>query len=82
MKTPTPVKLKFKRFTRKKFCKFCADKSDFIDYKDVQTLRAFITQRGKILPSRMSGACAKHQRALSNAIQRARNIALLSFTER
>jgi small subunit ribosomal protein S18 len=82
MKPTAPAKSRFKRFTRRKFCKFCADKSDFIDYKDVQTLRAFLTQRGKILPSRMSGTCAKHQRALSNAIQRARNIALLSFTER
>jgi small subunit ribosomal protein S18 len=82
MKTQAPVKSRFKRFSKRKFCKFCADKSDFIDYKDVQTLRAFLTQRGKILPSRMSGTCAKHQRSLANAIQRARNIALLSFTER
>ncbi len=68
-----------RRFQRKKFCRFCSDKIDFIDYKDIRTLRSFITERGKIFPSRMTGNCARHQRELSMAIKRARNIALLSF---
>lgn len=72
-----------KRFQRRrKFCRFCADKTEFIDYKDVKTLRSFITDRGKILPRRMTGACAGHQRELTTAIKRARNIALLSFLEK
>jgi len=71
-----------KRFRRRKFCRFCADKVEFIDYKDVRTLKSFITERGKIFPSRMTGTCAKHQRELSRAIKRARNIALLSFMEK
>ncbi|MCI4626590.1 MAG: 30S ribosomal protein S18 [Candidatus Magnetoovum sp. WYHC-5] len=74
--------MKFKRFTRKKFCRFCADKTDFIDYKDVKTLKGYITERGKVLPSRMTGTCAKHQRELTTAIKRARNIAILSFMEK
>ncbi|KJR43448.1 Ribosomal protein S18 [Candidatus Magnetoovum chiemensis] len=74
--------VKFKKFTRKKYCKFCADKLEFIDYKDIKTLRAFITERGKLFPRRMTGNCAKHQRELTIAIKRARNIALLSFMEK
>ena len=62
----------------RKFCKFCADKI-LIDYKDVKTLRGYITERGKIMPARMTGTCAKHQKALSIAIKRARNTALLPF---
>jgi small subunit ribosomal protein S18 len=67
---------------RRKFCRFCADKVEFIDYKDVRTLRGFVTERGKILPRRMTGNCAGHQRELNTAIKRARSIALLSFMEK
>ncbi|WP_392485935.1 30S ribosomal protein S18 [Haloimpatiens sp. FM7315] len=65
---------------RKKVCAFCADKTKTIDYKDINTLKKYITERGKILPRRISGNCAKHQRELTIAIKRARNIALLPFT--
>lgn len=68
------------RFIRKKNCRFCAEKIDGIDYKDVNRLIKFISERGKIIPSRISGNCAKHQRTLARAIKRARQIALLSFT--
>ncbi len=72
---------KFKRtYHRRKVCKFCADSSLAIDYKDPRTLRYFTTERGKITPSRISGSCAKHQRELSLAIKRARKIALLPYT--
>ncbi len=67
---------------KRKFCRFCSEKVSFIDYKDVKTLRGYITERGKILPRRMTGVCALHQRELTGAIKRARNIALLSFMER
>lgn len=67
---------------RKKFCRFCADKTPFIDYKDLKTLRGYITERGKILPRRMTGACACHQREVNTAVKRARNIALISFIEK
>ncbi len=67
------------RFFRKKFCKFCVDKVDNIDYKDIHKLRKYITEKGKILPSRMTGNCAGHQRRLVVAIKRARHIALLPF---
>jgi len=75
-------KKKFKKymFRRKKICKFCADKIDYIDYKDTRLLHGFIPERGKILPRRISGTCAKHQRMLTRAIKRARSIALLPFT--
>ncbi len=65
---------------RRKFCKFCADKSLKIDHKDPALLSQFITERSKIVPSRVTGTCAKHQRALTTAIKRARILALLSFT--
>jgi len=68
------------RRPRKKVCSFCVDKVEHIDYKDVAKLRRFITERGKILPRRISGNCAKHQRQVTIAIKRARNIALLPFT--
>lgn len=68
------------RRRRKKVCSFCADKSSAIDYKDVNKLRKYVTERGKILPRRISGNCAKHQRELTLAIKRARNVALLPFT--
>jgi small subunit ribosomal protein S18 len=66
-------------FRRRKVCKFCADKIDYVDYKDVKLLSGFVPERGKILPRRMFGTCAEHQRKLTLAIQRARNIALLPF---
>src|SRR5262245_43542270 len=66
-------------FRRRKVCKFCSDKIDYIDYKDVKTLSGFVPERGKILPRRMFGTCAEHQRKLTLAIKRARNIALLPF---
>ncbi|MDR3597139.1 30S ribosomal protein S18 [Clostridium sp.] len=68
------------RRSRKKVCAFCVDKAEFIDYKDINKLRKYVTERGKILPRRISGACAKHQRELTSSIKRARNIALLPFT--
>jgi small subunit ribosomal protein S18 len=71
-----------KRFQRRKFCRFCSEKVEFIDYKDVKFLRSYVTERGKILTRRMTGTCARHQRALSEAIMRARNIALVSFVEK
>ena len=64
---------------RKKVCIFCADKVAFIDYKDTAKLRKFISERGKILPRRVSGTCAKHQRELQTAIKRARQAALLPY---
>lgn len=71
-----------RRFARRKVCQFCVDKVNFIDYKDYHMLRGFITERGKIISRRISGNCAKHQRLLSNAVKRAREIALLSFVRR
>lgn len=68
------------RKPRRKVCSFCVDKVDHIDYKDPAKLRRFTTERGKILPRRISGNCAKHQRQVTLAIKRARNIALLPFT--
>ena len=65
---------------RRKVCRFCADKNVAIDYKDPQTLKYFITDRGKVIPRRISGNCAKHQRKVSLAIKRARMIALMPFT--
>ncbi|OKY76681.1 MAG: 30S ribosomal protein S18 [Desulfobulbaceae bacterium DB1] len=71
---------KKKIFHRRKVCRFCADKELVIDYKDVKTLRNFLTERGKIIPRRIYGNCAKHQRELTEAIKRARQIALLPYT--
>jgi small subunit ribosomal protein S18 len=68
-------------FRRRKVCKFCADKIDYIDYKDVKLLSQFVPERGKLLPRRMFGTCAEHQRKLTVAIKRARHIALLPFME-
>ncbi|WP_461211091.1 30S ribosomal protein S18 [Desulfocurvus sp. DL9XJH121] len=70
-----------KRFTpRRKFCRFCADKELPIDYKRPDILRDFITERGKIIPRRITGTCAKHQRRLTTEIKRARQMALLFYT--
>ena len=66
-------------FARRKVCRFCADKNVPIDYKDPQTLKHFITDRGKIIPRRISGNCAKHQRKISTAVKRSRMIALMPF---
>ncbi|BBO72591.1 hypothetical protein DSCW_00080 [Desulfosarcina widdelii] len=76
---PRPRRKKRRIFHRRKVCRFCADQSLVIDYKDPKTLKYFITERGKIIPRRISGACAKHQRALTHAIKRARTIALLPY---
>lgn len=65
---------------RRKVCVFCVDRAEFIDYKDVAKLRRFISERGKILPRRVTGTCAFHQRALTVAIKRARHLALLPYT--
>ena len=69
-----------RRRSRKKVCAFCVDKVTEIDYKEVAKLRKYISERGKILPRRISGNCAKHQRQLTTAIKRASTIALLPFT--
>jgi small subunit ribosomal protein S18 len=66
-------------FRRRKVCKFCADKIDDINYKDVKLIGPFVPERGKILPRRISGTCAMHQRKLQTAIKRARQIALLPY---
>jgi small subunit ribosomal protein S18 len=68
-----------KTFQRHKICRFCADSSLIIDYKDCSTLRHFVTERGKMIPRRISGNCARHQRKITSAVKRARNIALLPF---
>lgn len=72
-------KRKRRVFHRRKVCRYCADATLEIDYKDPKGLKYFITERGKIIPRRISGSCAKHQRALTMAIKRARSIALLPF---
>jgi len=77
---PKPQFKKKRPFQRRKVCVFCADSSMKIDYKDVKTMRHFITERGKILPRRISGNCARHQRVLTTEIKRARNIALMPFS--
>ncbi len=69
-------------FRRRKVCKFCVEKIDFVDYKDVKLVGQFISERGKILPRRLTGTCSPHQRALTAAIKRARSIALLPFTSK
>jgi small subunit ribosomal protein S18 len=66
-------------YRRKRVCKFCVEKLEYIDYKDIKTLQQFIPERGKILPRRISGTCALHQRKLQNAIKRARIAAMLPF---
>jgi small subunit ribosomal protein S18 len=66
-------------FRRKKVCKFCVEKIDNINYKDVSLIRGFVAERGRIIPRRISGVCTPHQRLLTDAIKKARNIALLPF---
>ena len=75
---PPRKKKSFQR--RRKVCRFCADKIETADYKDVKFLQQYIVERSKILPRRISGTCAKHQRMVQQAIKRARHIALLPFT--
>ena len=64
---------------RRKVCQFCVDKATFVDYKDVEKLKRFTSERGKILPRRATGACAMHQRQLTEAIKRARQVALMPY---
>lgn len=73
------VKKPIRKAPRKKVCAFCVEKAEKIDYKDVAKLRKYITEKGKILPRRMTGVCAQHQRALATAIKRARITDLLPF---
>jgi small subunit ribosomal protein S18 len=70
----------YRRRPKRKVCTFCAEKASYIDYKEINRLRRFVTERGKILPRRVSGNCARHQRALAVAIKRARELALLPYT--
>ena len=76
---PKEAKKFVKRIPRKKVCAFCQNKVEAIDYKDINTLKKYITEGGKILPRRMTGVCAKHQRVLAVAIKRARLVDLLPF---
>ncbi len=78
-RTSRRPKRKKRIYHRRKVCRFCADKSLVINYKDPNSLKYFITERGKIIPRRISGSCAKHQRSLTHAIKRARTIALLPY---
>jgi small subunit ribosomal protein S18 len=70
---------KRRAYRRQKVCKFCVDKVALIDFKDVKRLRGFVSDRGKIIPRRISGNCARHQRQLTAAVRRARSIALLAY---
>jgi len=76
-KTATP----YLQEQKKRACKFCIEKMASVDYKDVVTLKGFLSDRGKIIPRRISGNCARHQRYLTRAIKRSRNIALISFSD-
>ncbi len=67
-------------FRRRKVCRMCADKLDVVDYKDLRFLQQYLVERSKILPRRISGTCAKHQRVIQQAIKRARHLALLPYT--
>ncbi len=75
-----PGRYRGRPYPRRKICRFCADKTLIIDYKNHKVLRYFVTERGKIIPRRISGNCARHQREITTAIKRARNIAILPFT--
>ncbi|MBI5789322.1 MAG: 30S ribosomal protein S18 [Candidatus Schekmanbacteria bacterium] len=74
------VKLGSSYHKRRKVCRFCVDEVNFVDYKDTKRLRNYLTDRGKIIPRRISGNCALHQRQLTIGIKRARNVALLPYT--
>jgi len=69
-----------RRFGRRKICRYCADKGQRIDYKDIESLKYYLTERGKIVPRRISGTCALHQRQIAEAIKNARQIALLPYS--
>jgi small subunit ribosomal protein S18 len=71
--------MKRRRFGRRKVCKFCVDRLSLADYKDVRRLKNFVTERGKIIPRRISGSCARHQRQLTHAIKRARTVAIVPY---
>lgn len=71
-----------RRFQKRKFCKFCVEKIEHIDYKDIKVIKNYLTERGKILPRRMTGTCARHQRKLTESIKQARSIAFLAFAEK
>ncbi len=75
-----PMKRRRRVYVRRKVCRFCADKNLVMDYKDADLIRHFITEHGKILPRRITGTCAKHQRKLTTAIKNARIMALIPFT--
>jgi small subunit ribosomal protein S18 len=66
-------------FHRKKVCRFCSDQDFVLDYKDIRMMQSFVTEHGKIVPRRISGNCAKHQRSLTSAVKRARNLALVGY---
>lgn len=70
---------RYKKTSRKKVCNFCVDKVDYMDYKDVSKLKRYITEKGKIVPRRQTGTCARHQRELTTAIKRARFMALIPY---
>ncbi len=69
-----------KRMFRPRVCRFCTEKDQYIDYKDIRTLRNLISERGKIIPRRICGTCAKHQRQVSEAVKRARHLALIPYS--
>ena len=77
--TPVAAKKPIRKAPRRKVCTFCVEKATAIDYKDTAKLKKFITEKGKMLPRRMTGVCAKHQRILATAIKRAREMALLPY---
>ncbi|MGH2452631.1 MAG: 30S ribosomal protein S18 [bacterium] len=77
---PERDRKQWRRRPRRKICAFCAEKAQFIDYKDAGKLRRYVTERGKILPRRISGTCARHQRSLAVAIKRGRELAMLPHT--
>lgn len=79
MARPDGKKKKGRGYRRRKVCRFCLNHVEWIDYKDVDTLKTFITERGKIIPRRISGNCAKHQRQMAKAIKQSRSIALMPF---
>jgi len=79
-KRPAVGERRRRHFGRRKVCKFCADKVGLVDYKDVRRLRSLVTERGKIIPRRISGNCALHQRQVAGAIKRARMLAILPYT--
>ena len=79
-KSDSPMRRKGGIRRRKKVCVFCGDKNNTIDFKDVNKLKRYVSERGKILPRRITGNCAKHQRALTVAVKRARHVALLPYS--